>query len=92
VAGRILISFDPEAGTHRIRNYAEALSLAVPEIGGCFLMEEADRATDRLVITTIQARRLKRVLALAVRLLSDHHLNTVTTVALHQLRHACSKR
>ena len=80
MARRILISFDPEAGIHRIRNYAEALSLAVPEIGGCLPMEEADRATDSLVITAIPARRLKRVLALATRLLSDHHLDTEATV------------
>ena len=75
MARRVLISFNPEAGVHRIRNYAEALSRAIPEIGGCLAMEEADRATDRLVITAIPARRLKRVLAFAAQLLKDHHLD-----------------
>ena len=76
----ILISFDPEAEIHRVRNYAEALSRSVPEIASCLSMDEADRATDRLVITAIPARRLKRVLAFAARLLADHHLDTEATL------------
>lgn len=79
MAHRVLISFDPEAGVHRIRNYAEALSRAIPEIGGCLPMEEADRATDHLAITAIPARKLKRVLAFAAQLLRDHHLDTEAT-------------
>ena len=80
MARRILISFDPEAGVHRIRNYAEALSRALPEIGGCLPMEHADRAIDRVEITAIPARRLKRVLAFAARLLADHHLEAEATL------------
>ena len=80
MARRVLISLDPEAGVHRIRNYGEALSRAMPEIGGCLPMEEADRATDRLVITAIPARKLKRVLAFAAQLLRNHHLDTEATL------------
>ena len=80
MARRVLISFDPEAEVHRIRNYTEVLSRAIPEIGGCLSMEEADRATDRLAITAIPARKLKRVLAFAARLLRDHHLDTEATL------------
>ncbi len=73
---RVIISFDQESGLHRVRNFAEELSLALRRQGvGSLPMEQADTTTDRLEITAIPARKLRRLLAFTMRLLVKHHLD-----------------
>ena len=58
---------------HKIRNFAEALSLALERSGlGALPMDEADRATTHVRIAKIRKRNLRRCLAVVDELLEQH--------------------
>jgi hypothetical protein len=69
------IAPDDYEGIHRVRNFAEELSRSLEaEAGsGSVPMEDADRATTRLRISDIHARKVRRVMAFVRELLLKHH-------------------
>jgi len=78
----ITLRFDLNAGgdpeflnIHKIRNFAEALSLELERSElGSLPMDEADRATAQVRITAIRKRNLRRCLALVDELLDQHFM------------------
>jgi hypothetical protein len=78
----ITIRFDLNAGgdpeflnIHKVRNYAEALSLELERSElGSLPMDEADRATTHVRITRIRKRNLRRCLVLVDELLDQHFM------------------
>jgi hypothetical protein len=78
----ITLRFDLNAGgdpeflnIHKIRNFAEALSLELDRSElGSLPMDEADRATTQVRITEIRKRNLRRCLALVDELLDQHFM------------------
>jgi hypothetical protein len=84
----IMLRFDLNAGgepefvnIHKIRNFAEALSLELDRSElGSLPMDEADRATTQVRITEIRKRNLRRCLALVDELLDQHFMKDGTDV------------
>jgi hypothetical protein len=58
---------------HKIRNFAEDLSLHLRDLGD-LPMEEADRAIDTVVVHDIHARQLRRCRTLVEKFLDKHFL------------------
>jgi hypothetical protein len=56
---------------HRVRNFAEALSLSLGKLGE-LPMEQADRATTKIVVSKIAKRDVARCKRLVARLLVKH--------------------
>lgn len=85
----ITLRFDLNAGgdpeflnIHKIRNYAEALSLELDRSElGSLPMDDADRATSHVRISRIRKRNLRRCLALIDELLGQHFMTDA--VAIH---------
>ena len=73
---------DPEfLNIHKIRNFAEALSLELERSElGSLPMDEADRATTQVRITAIRKRNLRRCLALVDEVLAQHFMKDGTDV------------
>ena len=78
----ITLRFDLNAGgdpeflnIHKIRNFAEALSLALERSElGSLPMDEADRATTHVRIAKIRKQNLRRCLVLVDELLEQHFM------------------
>lgn len=58
---------------HKIRNFAEDLSLHLNDLGS-LPMDEADQATDTVVVHDVHARQLRRCRAHVERFLKKHFL------------------
>ena len=71
MARTIEITFPESSGLHRVRNFAEELSMSLGELGS-LPMEQADHATDQLTISSIPQRKLGRCRQLIERLLVKH--------------------
>ena len=70
---------------HIVRNFAEELSLKITnEELGFLPMIEADKAIDRVKVTAIHSRKLKRALVLINLLLERHFLTTDAVVTVVQ--------
>lgn len=78
----ITLRFDLNAGgdpeflnIHKIRNFAEALSLELERSElGSLPMDEADRATTHVRIAKLRKRNLRQCLALVDELLDQHFM------------------
>ncbi len=67
------ITFREPADIHRVRNFAEELSLVLDrEHLGSLPMDEADRAVGHVRITAVRARVLNRLLARVKEILVAH--------------------
>jgi hypothetical protein len=73
MAKTIEINFPASSGVHRVRNFAEELSLALGDLGE-LPMEQADAATTKVVVSKIHGRDFTRCRELVVRLLEQHLL------------------
>ena len=71
MARTIEIKFVDTTGLHRVRNFAEELSLKLGQLGE-LPMEQADAAIDSVVISKIHERDLARFRQLVVQLLTKH--------------------
>ena len=74
MAYRIVIRFEVEAGLHRIRNFGEALFGELPGIDGTLSIAQVDATVDRLDVTDVHSRTLKRLLSRIEKLLAEHGL------------------
>jgi hypothetical protein len=75
------IIFPTSSGLHRVRNLAEELSLSLGNLG-VLPMAEADRATTKIVVSNIHARRLGRCKQLVARLLKEHLMTAEATITI----------
>jgi hypothetical protein len=73
MAKTIEISFPPSSGIHRVRNFAEELSLSLGDLGE-LPMEQADAAATKVVVSKIHGRDLARCRRLVAQLLEKHLL------------------
>jgi len=73
MARTIEIVFPESSGQHRVRNFAEELSLSLGDLG-VLPMEQADAATTIVVVTNVHTRRMGRCRQLIERLLKKHHM------------------
>jgi hypothetical protein len=64
---------------HKIRNFAEDLSLRLSDLG-TLPMDEADRAVDTVVIMGIHAGQLRRCRVHVEKLLEKHFLKQVCEI------------
>jgi hypothetical protein len=71
MARTIEIKFPEGWGIHRVRNFAEELSLALGDLGE-LPMEQADAATTGVVVSSIHKQDLGRCRQLVIRLLEKH--------------------
>lgn len=79
MAKAIEISFPESSGLHRVRNFAEELSLALGDLG-VLPMAQADAATTVVVVSDVHTRRLGRCRQLIVRLLEKHLMTDEATL------------
>ena len=75
----IEITFVDTAGLHRVRNFAEELSLTIGTLGE-LPMEEADTAINVVVVSKIANRNLGRCRQLVARLLAKHLMTAEATL------------
>ena len=83
----ISIQFHTE-DVHRIRNFAEGLSLSLDRSSedlGTLPIAEADAATTYVRVAGIRKRNLRRCLAFVAQLLEQHHLTEQTVVAVDDI-------
>jgi hypothetical protein len=79
MARTLEITFVETAGPHRVRNFAEELSLSLGELGE-LPMDQADAATTKVVVTNIAKRDLGRCKQLVTRLLGHHRMQNEATL------------
>ena len=79
----IQIRFATTATLHRVRNFAEELSLALSREQklGSLQMKDADMAIDHVVISDVPAAKLTRSISLVRELLLSHKLNEEADVS-----------
>jgi hypothetical protein len=85
MAWQIVIDFELPADTfgrsgliHRIRNFGEDLYRAFRDSRQAHVdLEDIDRATDRICVTTIKNRQVRTVAGRIRKLLERHHLDDV---------------
>ena len=80
MARQIKISFPESSGLHRVRNFAEELSLALGDLGQ-LPMDEADAATTNVTVTNIATRDVGRCNQLIMRLLKKHLMTDEAVVS-----------
>ena len=75
MARSIQIVFDDKHDIHRVRNFAEELSRSLDEKAGYgqLPMADADRATTRIQVQNVPARKMSRALAFVETLLKKHY-------------------
>ena len=77
----VSIVFRDAPSIHKVRNFAEELSLSIErEDLGLLPMDEADTAIDRVLVTTVHARKLRRAVELINKLLRKHYLQDSAVV------------
>ena len=78
------IGFAGRAGVHRVRNFAEELSLKLTSEGslGQLSMDDADAAMALVRVTQVPATKLTRSLKLVNELLRFHHLSNEADVTV----------
>lgn len=79
MAKALEIIFPASAGLHRVRNFAERLSLSLGDLGA-LPMAEADQATTRIVVSNIHTRRLGQCKQLMAHLLNEHLMTAEATI------------
>jgi len=79
VARTLEITFPESSGRHRVRNFAEELSLSLGDLGK-LPMEQADAATTQVVISDIPKRQLGRCRQLIDRMLKKHFILEEATI------------
>ena len=80
----IAIRFRSKPDTHRLRNFAEGLSLALDDCGwGRLPMAEADAATIDLFVRAIPSSKLRRTTAMINTMLDEHGLRAEAIVSSH---------
>jgi hypothetical protein len=79
MARTIEITFVDSAGLHRIRNFAEELSLKLGDLGE-LPMEQADAAINNVMVSKIAKRDLGRCRQLVVQLLAKHMMAAEATL------------
>jgi hypothetical protein len=79
MARTIEITFVDTAGSLRVWLFAEELSLKLGDLGE-FPMEEADRATNRIVVSKIAKRDVGRCRQLIMQLLAKHMMTAQATL------------
>ncbi|MCP1932888.1 MULTISPECIES: hypothetical protein [Bradyrhizobium] len=67
---------------HKIRNFAEDLSLHLKDLGR-LPMDEADRATDTVVVHDVHSRQLRRCRVHVDRFLEKHFLSDDCDIIEH---------
>jgi len=78
MARTIEITFVDTAGLHRVRNFAEELSLELGDLGE-LPMEQADTAINMVVVSKIAKRDLGRCRQFVVQLLAKHMMTAEAT-------------
>jgi len=79
VARTLEITFPESSGRHRVRNFAEELSLSLGDLGK-LPMEQADATTTQVVISDIPKRQLGRCRQLIDRMLKKHFMVEEATI------------
>jgi hypothetical protein len=79
MARMIEITFVDTAGLHRVRNFAEELSLKLGDLGE-LPMEQADAAIDMVAVSKIPKRDLGRCKQLVVKLFAKHMMTAEATL------------
>jgi hypothetical protein len=79
VARTLKITFPETSGAHRVRNFAEELSLSLGDLGK-MPMEQADAATTQVSISDIPKQQLGRCRQLIDRMLKEHFMVEEATI------------
>jgi hypothetical protein len=79
MARTIEITFPESSGLHRVRNFAEELSLTLGELG-VLPMDQADAAITKVVVSKIHKRDVGRCRQLIQRLLEKHLMESEAAI------------
>ena len=79
MARTIEITFPDSSSVHRVRNFTEELSLTLGSLGD-LPMDQADAATTKIIVSTIDKRDVGRCKQLVEALLKKHLMDSEATV------------
>jgi hypothetical protein len=79
MAVTIEIAFPERSGLHRVRNFAEELSLTLGGLGG-LPMDQADAGTTKVVVSKIHKHEVGKCEQLIQRLLENHRMQSEATI------------